>query len=913
MRINNKLENWKFEIKSFLIKSNNASYNLIVDENLEETIDKLTDIGNNISGMKTISNNLKILNKLLFSLLCPSQDKETILEYNFINNCYLNTINSFINDIELEFDAFTEDKLVQLFCKNLSPEIISAYRINLVEFCNSTCTSFNDFIYNIIFSYINVYFKIDDSDYLKYKWDKYLLIAKIHFFKSDTRYSKYYTEQSNSPFVDMENIYADLDTYFCDFLKNLRTPLYGYDNLFFDTLYSPLNVSTNMNCTQDLTNLNDQDALLYFYTTNLNGLLFLCGDPGVGKSISLKMLAKAINEKGNFVFLIELSKLYITSDFNQSLFDYLRIKYPILDTVKKVYSYRDINKMPIFKNVTFIFDEFDESPYIRNSDEINKFINYLLQLSTTNRVILGGRTNMFSFMEKTLNINLSLTNVIQIEPLSRKNAETLLTEYSNFLNTSISIKKIEKIDSEFLKTPLLLFLITWIQSKENLDTKQIYSKADLYELIISATYKRNYTDKLQIPIYSKEFSILKRQSYTSYKDTLKCLGFVSYYKHTREVSISECIEYAKTKEFTGYDYWLNSEDKKQPHNLIIHFFFKTDDTAIYFYHKTFIEYLAQLEILEFLIKYDFRKSNYNMEMFIKICNKGENSSNHLQIDTDFFTELILKLDVSTKKVLMKNIQTIFYQCVSFNLLNSEDGIQKENITILTEIITDFLPKVCVEKISLNYDQLYVASEYFNILQKVTYSNFNLIIGISHEISIINCDLIDSCLFLSGDTNTAKIDICNMNISNSKLIYHNPIHRDSTYYVKAIIRLQDLVLSNSIIEFDYLNKLTFKNASISNNILVKFDIHSNMLYLENQHFSSCDFRNLDILEFKSMNVIYDNCTFSDKDYLLICMENISFINCHIIESNTLKTYNLNYTGSLLKKECNFINAFHHYLL
>lgn len=341
-------------------------------------------------------------------------------------------------------------------------------------------------------------------------------------------------------------------------------------------------------------------------------LLLLHGEPGIGKSSLVKMIAATMvsPEKTNgLVAFIELHRLSFSD------------KESALSVVEKYIE----KQYPWFFDDTYegkrllIIDGLDEIRYkvYENSIELARDLAVCNWTVPWVGIISGRSQVVKKAAEDVRGEELEILPLFLDEYELAKRAaeaedpENLLKEdlrelYWNKLMDAFGIEYQMPITNarfdELSKSPLLLFLVVWTIKHADSKFEDFKNTAELYDTIFRHIYTREYNRA------SEQEQYFKKREYLQYQQMLHFLGGCAYKDNSRSIAIGSIYEYCKCMgQAELCENWIQLHKKDNPSKLVLLFFLREEhnemdwqQSEIEFIHKTFYEYLAAIAVLEFL-------------------------------------------------------------------------------------------------------------------------------------------------------------------------------------------------------------------------------------------------------------------------------------------------------------------------
>lgn len=351
-----------------------------------------------------------------------------------------------------------------------------------------------------------------------------------------------------------------------------------------------------------------------WYERNQAPLLFLHGEPGIGKSSLVKLVAATMTataKTNGFVVFIELHRLGFGEKENalSVLEKYIKNHYPWF-----------FNKRLKEKRLLIIdgLDEIRHMVYDNSLELIRGLENCDWGIPWAG--IISGRSQVMKrAIEEVRGEELEMLPLFLDEYELTKRAgeaedpkemlkEDLRGIYWNKLTNAFHIEQQlpmgnEQFD-ELSKSPLLLFLVVWTMKHAGSRFEDFKNTAKLYETIFRHIYTREYNRETEREIY------FKSKEYKEYQQMLRYLGGCAYKEHSRAVAIRAIYDYCQCMgQAEMCENWIQLHKKDNPSKLVLLFFLREaynemdwQQSEIEFIHKTFYEYLAAVAIIEFLYR-----------------------------------------------------------------------------------------------------------------------------------------------------------------------------------------------------------------------------------------------------------------------------------------------------------------------
>lgn len=636
-----------------------------------------------------------------------------------------------------------------------------------------------------------------------------------------------------------------------------------------------------------------------WYAQQNNLLLFLCGEPGSGKSSLLKTIASTkSNPEGLTLFI----NLYQISFSNRS---------SALETIEK---YID-RRYPWFFDTSIegkrllILDGLDE---IRNRvyESAEELVQELeicnWQISCA--IIISGRTQIIKKSIKNV-----VGEVLEILPLFLDDSEIgkILSDCSDekmllmedlriicwrklnlVFNLTQDMPLLNDTFNELSKSPLLLYLIVWTLKNEQITFDQINCTAELYEIVFRHVYTREYNHNSPETIYFNPID------FEEYHEILHYLGACAYRNNSRAVPIESIYDYCKIMNKESLcEKWIQLHSTDNPSKLVLLFFLREQQnkidwqsTEIEFIHKTFYEYLAAAAILEILIKTHidnayFEKTFYLLSksflsgeilkfMFEMVKNEHQLNNNQ-SININFFSEII-------SKIVRENYNTFYPLEIVDNLKDKNlcEGVIYNSYTMLIKTYEENVRNL-VELITKNE---------VNIKLNLANSNFK---GVDILGWIFDNSMLQDSFFDHAKISGAFFCSCNLQHSSFESAIADRTHFNNAdlYYTNfSFAQLATADFSNSVLletnfEFAHLEGAyfcytTLEDVNLSSAMLVSANFDD--CIFKNVDFSNADLTNADLTNVKILCANWNNCIMENAKLSGVRLKNFDLNDNNIIE-------------------------------
>ena len=389
----------------------------------------------------------------------------------------------------------------------------------------------------------------------------------------------------------------------------MTTIVFGRLQKTLEDLYIPLTLEEYRN--EDKKWVIDENC--YNILDNYSRILIV-DMAGMGKSTIVKYFAcQGINLDKCIPIVIELRRL----EKNQTILEYIQKQINSYDKNIEIAEIVDILKKGDF--VVF-FDGYDEIANENKSDVLDAIQDFTSKATNT-KIVITSRE------EDDLN-SLGEYKCVNIKPLTKKEAYTLIRKYDNDGETSKKLIKRLKEDSsmdvlsEFLENPLLVSLLyKTFEYKEEIP----YKKIDFYEQVYDALFNDHDKTKGSAYVHEKKTKLDKFQ----FEQILRAFGFLSLKVDKVEYS-SQLVQQLLKQSIERFG-WLkiSANDFLDDITHAVPFIQK-DGNEYKWVHKSFMEYFASC-----FICYDNKEDE---EKYLKRMVSSNNSMKYYNV-LDFCYEI----------------------------------------------------------------------------------------------------------------------------------------------------------------------------------------------------------------------------------------------------------------------------------
>ena len=396
----------------------------------------------------------------------------------------------------------------------------------------------------------------------------------------------------------------------------IKRPILG-ENVVLEDIYVPIHAVIRYRNIpyEDNDRMIAVDATTFlweWYLKQDESVIFLHGEPGIGKSSLLKMAVATMASElyaGYRISFVELHKVRFSAkkDVLDSLREYICNNSPnFLDA--------DDSKSRRLLVVDGV-DEIKQNLY-ETAEELLIGIGEI-EWGFPVSIIISGRTNiMKKYIDSIRGLEMEILPLYMDEyDYSRKSSSEDVNGYLEEdlrpllwekLTKAFSINRemplINERFDDLSKSPLMMFLVVWTMKNTDRDFNNFRNPADLYDCILRHIYTREYNR------IEKKYIYYNEQEYKEYQQMLKHLGGCATRLSGKSVRLQDMFEYCH--QFGHSDLcerWIQKHRDSNPSKLVLLFFLREYQdiinwsiSEIEFVHKTFCDYLGALSLLDFI-------------------------------------------------------------------------------------------------------------------------------------------------------------------------------------------------------------------------------------------------------------------------------------------------------------------------
>ncbi|MBN2440260.1 MAG: pentapeptide repeat-containing protein [Spirochaetales bacterium] len=359
--------------------------------------------------------------------------------------------------------------------------------------------------------------------------------------------------------------------------------------------------------------------------------IILHGEPGHGKTSTMKMLVRALSIKNNHVYTEQ--PLFIL------FFEFKHLRQLNRAVHFVIHDHFSCIKEPSFftgKRVLMIFDGMDEKQATADESFLNDFVKGLFHLSArVNKesgsqlnIVLTGRTQFFLPMRHCL---VADSCIYELDNFSDQQTDRWLAAYFKATGKKPEITR-EQLRgyhlTDLIKQPILLTICTTMISDILADKnrggdfidkfKGEISISKIYAIIVDWTYKKRHQSG------NRERGT--KRTLQEFKNILYYIALsVFHHSENQQVRVSHLVDHLckhpELKEAYNLGFLEHDRDKltEEFKDIVVLFYFKgTEDWSIEFAHKSIHDYLV-VDATIFLLCNIFE--GFNLDRIERSCNQ----------------------------------------------------------------------------------------------------------------------------------------------------------------------------------------------------------------------------------------------------------------------------------------------------
>lgn len=339
------------------------------------------------------------------------------------------------------------------------------------------------------------------------------------------------------------------------FIEKWETSLFLHKYIRLCDIYTQLNYSCKQYKTNKIENL-----LLNYLSDEKRQMLFLFGNPGLGKSSLMSYFAKMFKNEENYIFIKmhDLEPRIAKDSLLDAVIDFLECKR------------RDL------ENTTIFLDGYDELRVdSKHYDLCLDFIAELKQIRA--KAIISSRLNYIDLNKSDFNRDFSDAVVVELQPFNKQQMFEYIEKFE-YISKS-PIKKVKESFSnkttevEVYGIPFILYLICSL----NIDINQMTDIQSIYDKVFA------FDGGLYDKIYDEDAGHYLTQNPQCKRELLKISMELAYKMFTSN-------ELFVGKEIVDKEIISKYPQRKNTYALGNYYYIEND--KVYFVHKTFQEYFA---------------------------------------------------------------------------------------------------------------------------------------------------------------------------------------------------------------------------------------------------------------------------------------------------------------------------------
>lgn len=624
------------------------------------------------------------------------------------------------------------------------------------------------------------------------------------------------------------------------FIEKWENSLFLHKHIKLCDIYT----QPNFSCKQYKTNEIEKLILNYLADSNKH-VLFLFGNPGLGKSSLMSCFANMFKGIENYIFIKmhDLEPRIAKNSLIDAVLDFLECKR------------RDLENAVIF------LDGYDELRVDSKHYELClEFVTELKQIRA--KVIISSRLNYIDLNKNEFNRDFSDSLVVELQPFNKQQMFEYIKKFEYISQTSIDkVKKSfnsKATEIEVYGIPFILYLICSL----DIDINQMTDIQSIYDKVFA------FDGGLYDKIYDEEAGHYLTQNPQCKRDLLNIsmeLAFKMF--STDKLFIENEI----------VDKEIISKYPQRKNTYALGNYYYIENNKLYFVHKTFQEYFA---------------CRYLLSELEQLLTKCINSQIKIEEAAKCFFKIFY-----CDNYLFKRIENIFFNMFQNSKLRKEE--QYKTIfckfvpylydLYINNMYTDVIPKNnilksqnCLSSLHkiINFFGLHTFGELNQYKISLILRNKQYVIMSINNLILNNSDL--SGAYLRGAFNQCKfydVNFCrcdlhssfinNTEITNCKL---SMIYGENAYFNDT--KLYGFKLSHSNMTNTKFNDTFFDESTIRD---VDFSCSAfNQCTFKNTRFMNCDFSYARFNNIEG-NIMFYECIFEESRFADI-MENLYFNDC-----------------------------------
>lgn len=624
------------------------------------------------------------------------------------------------------------------------------------------------------------------------------------------------------------------------FITKWESSLFLHKHIKLCDIYT----QSNFTCKQYKTNEIEKLLLNYLADGNKQ-VLFLFGNPGLGKSSLMSYFANMFKNIDNYIFIKmhDLEPRIAKDSLMDAVIDFLECKRRELE------------------NTIIFLDGYDELRVDSKHYELClDFITELKQIRA--KAIISSRLNYIDLNKNEFYRDFSNTVVVELQPFSKQQMFNYIEKFGYISNESIDkVKKSfnnKATEVEVYGIPFILYLICSL----NIDINQMTDMQSIYDKVFS------FDGGLYDKIYDEEAGHYLTQNPQCKRDLLHISMEIAYKMFSTDKLFVE-------KEIVDKEIISKYPQRKSTYALGNYYYIEND--RLYFVHKTFQEYFvcrylvselekliteyinAQIKIEE-VVRHIFNMIYCGNYLFKRIEHIFSNMFQNSQLAQmkqykeafckfmpdlyDLYINNIYK-DISTKNNILKsqNYLSSLHKIVNFFRIDTFEGVDQYKISLILR--NKYYVIMNINNLRLDNSDL--SGAYL----RGTFNHCKF-----YEVNFCRCDLHNSF-------------INNTDISNCKL---SMVYGKKTSFNDANLfgfKLSHSNMSDTKFNNTVFNESTIKEVDFSNSIF-------NQCTFKNTRFIDCNFSYASFNNIES-DIIFYGCILEECKFLNI-MGDLYFNNC-----------------------------------
>lgn len=613
------------------------------------------------------------------------------------------------------------------------------------------------------------------------------------------------------------------------FIEKWESSLFLHKHIRLCDIYT----QSNFSCKQYKTN-NIEKLLLNFLSDSNKQVLFLFGNPGLGKSSLMSCFANMFKNIENYIFIKmhDLEPRIAKDSLIDAVLDFLECKR------------RDLENAVIF------LDGYDELRV--DSKHYELCLDFVIELKQIRaKVIISSRLNYIDLNKNEFNRDFSNSIVVELQPFNKQQMFEYIEKFGYY--SQASIDKVMKsfhskaTEVEVYGIPFILYLICSL----DIDINQMTDIQSIYDKVFA------FDGGLYDKIYDEEAGHYLTQNPQCKRDLL----YISMELAFKMFSTDKLFV---KKEVVDKEIVSKYPQRKNTYALGNYYYIEND--KLYFVHKTFQEYF----VCRYLISELERLLTECINAQIKIEEATKCFFNIFYCDNYLFKRIehiFFNMFQNSNLRRMEQYKTTFFEFIPYlydlYIDNIYMDISPKNNILKSQNYLSSLHKI------INFFDLHTFGELNQYKISLILRNKYYVIMSINNLILNNSDL--SGAYLRGtfnqcqfyDVNFCRCDlhssfINNTEMTNCKL---SMLYGKNTYFNNS--KLYGFKLSNSNMSGTRFNNTIFEESTIRE-VDFRYSVF-NQCTFKNTRFINCDFSHVSFNGTQS-DIMFYECIFERSKFV-----------------------------------------------